>query len=475
MNTIQRIAKNIGLSGISQGINYMLAFFLLVYLARYLGEEQFGELNFALSFTALFAIFAGLGIDNYIIREIARKKENAANFFINTLLIKTILSLFAFSLIILTVKVMNYTGEIINIIYLFGIYSILNSFIQTFRGLAQSLELMEYDAAITLISQILLFLLVLTVIHFGYQLLELAYVYIISALITIAISFLIVFNLFINREYKIDFSLWKIAIINSIPFGLNALFAILFFRINTVILSFFKDNAAIGIFSAAYNPLLAISLIPTIFIAAIYPVMSRYFIQSEDSLDKLAIYTVKLMSIIGFPIAIGCVVLADRFVGLLYADQYSGSVIVFQILALFIPIRFINNISGTLLTSINRQGLRTISVGLSALFNISLSLLIIPYQSYIGASITTVLSEGVMYMLFCHFIGKSYKDLMWHRYFLKSLAASLMMGVFAFCLKSINLFLLIFLLVLIYVTILKFIGLIGEEDINIIKRIKGTV
>ncbi|MGB2728291.1 MAG: oligosaccharide flippase family protein [Halobacteriota archaeon] len=75
MNTVQTIAKNTGALAISHVITSILGFFLLIYIARYLGEVGFGKYSFAISFTTLFAIFANLGINNYIIREIARNKN----------------------------------------------------------------------------------------------------------------------------------------------------------------------------------------------------------------------------------------------------------------------------------------------------------------------------------------------------------------------------------------------------------------
>ena len=45
MNTVQRIAKNTGVLGISQVITSILGFVLLIYIARYLGEVGFGKAN----------------------------------------------------------------------------------------------------------------------------------------------------------------------------------------------------------------------------------------------------------------------------------------------------------------------------------------------------------------------------------------------------------------------------------------------
>ncbi|MBA7555896.1 hypothetical protein ES705_48588 [subsurface metagenome] len=75
MNTIQRIAKNTAALAISNVITSILGFFLLIYLARHLGEVGFGKYSFALSFTTLFVVFANPGINNYIIRELARNKN----------------------------------------------------------------------------------------------------------------------------------------------------------------------------------------------------------------------------------------------------------------------------------------------------------------------------------------------------------------------------------------------------------------
>ena len=211
---------------------------------------------------------------------------------------------------------------------------ILTSFALTFRAIFQAYERMEYDAAIMVIEKIILVSLVLFVIFSGYGLIELAYAYIFVGIVAVTLSFSIVLIKIAKPKLTIDFSLWKTLIVGSIPFALNALFGVLFFKIDTVMLSVLKGDATVGIYNAAYVPLLALGVIPTVFIAALYPVMSRYFVSSKDSLETFTGLSSKYMAIIGFPIAIGCFVLANRFIALFYAGQFSASIIAFQILAL---------------------------------------------------------------------------------------------------------------------------------------------
>jgi O-antigen/teichoic acid export membrane protein len=476
MNAVKNIAKNTIILGISQFITSIFGFVLLIYIARYLGEVDFGKYSFALSFTALFVIFADLGISNLIIREIARNKELASKYIINVSVIKLLLAFIVFIFIAVTINLMDYPQDTTYVIYLFGIYTILTSFALTFKSIFQAFEKMEFIAAVMILEKILLVPLVLFVFTSGYGLIELAYVYVLVGIVNVTVSFFIVLIKIVRPKLIIDFSLWKTLIIRSIPFGLNALFSVLFFKIDTVMLSFFKDDAAVGIYNAAYTPLLTLTtIISYMFISTLYPVMSRYFVISKKSLNILTISSSKYLAIIGFPIAIGCFVLADRFIALFYADQYSTSIIAFQILALFIPIRLISSITGTLLTSINKQNVRTISVGFSAFFNILLNTALIPYLSYIGASIATILSEAFLYFALLYFIQKHYGELKLFNQFMKPLVASLIMGIFVLYFSEINLFFLIILAGFIYAMMLILLRTFTQKDRDIFMQIVNKV
>ena len=468
---IKKIAKNIGIFGIAQIVISVLGFFLLIYIARFLGEVGFGKYSFALSFTALFMIFADIGITQFIIRELARNEKLTNEYITNVSLIKLLLSFITFVLIILTINLLDYPQDVKYAVYLFGIYTILTSFGLTFKSIFQAHEKLEYTAVVMIIEQIVLVSLILFVLSFGYGLIELAYIYVIAGVVNVSLGFSIVLMKIAKPKLTINLSLWKKFIIGSMPFALNALFAVLFFRIDTVMLSIFKDDAAVGIYNAAYIPLLAVTgILSQMIVSALYPVMSKSFISSKDSLKSLTIIASRYMAIIGFPIAVGCFVLADRFIALLYAGQYSTSIVTFQILALFIPIRLVSSITGTLLSSINRQRFRTVSVGFSAMFNIILNAIMIPYLSYIGASIATVLSEVFLYFCFIYFINKQYEILKLHKYFMKPFIASLVMGVFVYFI-DLNLFLLVLLGGIVYFMVLTLLGTFTQEDKNILKQI----
>lgn len=472
MNAIQKIAKNIGMSSVSQVVVAFFSFILLIYVARYLGEAEFGIYSFAVSFTALFVVFADIGISQFLIRDIARNKKLTSDYITNASFIKIILSIITFGLIAAIINLMNYPSNVINIVYLFGIYSILSSFAQLFQSIFQAFEKMEYVAILTTIEKIILICFGLLVLFWGYGLTEIAYVYVIASIINIILSFVLVLKKLAMPTIKLNLRQWKTLISSSIPFGLNGIFAVLFFRIDSVLLSFFKNDVAVGIYNAAYDPLLAFGyIISNVVVSAIYPVMSRYSVSSWESLEDFTVLSSKYMVLIGFPVAVACFVLADKFIELFYTGQFVSSVIAFQILAIFIPIRLVSNITGTLLTSINKQSIRTISVAMAAIINIILNVVFIPYLSYIGASIATVISEIFLFFIYIFFINKYYKKIEIYKQFLKPALAALLIGCLMYFFREINLFVLILITTLIYVCLLLLFKTFTDEDKYILKQI----
>ena len=111
MGQLQTIAKNSSVLLISQVISYVLTFFSTIYIARYLGTDGFGILSFALAFTGMVSIFADMGLNTLVVREVARNKSTTDQFLTNVLVIKTILAVITVLIVILVINLLNYPPE----------------------------------------------------------------------------------------------------------------------------------------------------------------------------------------------------------------------------------------------------------------------------------------------------------------------------------------------------------------------------
>jgi len=149
MNTVQRIAKNTAALFAAQFVVSILGLVLTIFIARSLGDVIFGKYSFALAFTALFAVFSDLGYNTLLIREVARDKTQAGKYLNNVLCMRALLSLAIFALIVITINIMNYPEDTKNVVYLFGIYTLVTSFSAVFKVTFRAFGKIEHEAGIT--------------------------------------------------------------------------------------------------------------------------------------------------------------------------------------------------------------------------------------------------------------------------------------------------------------------------------------
>ncbi len=103
MNTIKRIAKNTAALFAAQFVTAILSLVLSIFIARSLGDVIFGKYSFALAFTAIFA------------------------------------------LLVITINVMGYPADTKNVVYLFGIYTLIVSYSAIFKVTFRAFEKMELE------------------------------------------------------------------------------------------------------------------------------------------------------------------------------------------------------------------------------------------------------------------------------------------------------------------------------------------
>ena len=70
--TLQKIISNTGWLFADRALRMGVGLLVSVWVARYLGPTQFGQLNYVIAFVALFATFATLGLDGIVVREVVR-------------------------------------------------------------------------------------------------------------------------------------------------------------------------------------------------------------------------------------------------------------------------------------------------------------------------------------------------------------------------------------------------------------------
>lgn len=474
MTKIRTIARNTSLLFVSQVISIFLVFIYTVLIARYLGAEGYGILSFALAFSGIFTILSDLGLSTLTVREVARNKSLASKYLNNSLLIKLILSIITFVLIILFINFLNYPQNIIIVVILVSSSVIINSIFGIFYSIFQAHEQIEFQSIGQIFQSILMFLGVLIAINLALNVVEFSTIYIFSSLVILTYVIIVYLWKFSFPKLEFDLKFWKITLKEALPFGLTEVSVTIYIYIDTVMLSFFKGEEVVGWYSAAYRLVLFFIFIPNTINITLFPSMSKLHLSDNDTLKFAVEKYLKLMLIIGIPIALATTILADKIILLLFGSGYEQSIIALRILIWTVVFIFVGSVFGRFLQSINRQVILTKISGITAIFSIFLNLILIPKYGLIGASISTVLTEIFLIIILFrinHHIGYGFSIKNSIFILIKIIIASFIMGLFLFYLININLIILLITSIFVYFATLYLIGGVNKDDINILKQI----
>lgn len=454
----------------------LIAFIYFLLLARYLTVENFGKLAFVLSFVGIFSILIDFGLGPVLTREIARDKEKTKEYLGNILGFKLFSSIITFALVIFIINILNYSFIIKNLIYLAGFSMIFSSFTGSFLQTLRGFFNFKYEAIGMMIHQTVVLIIGIILMSLGAGVVLMLMPYIFGQLVYLVISLA-----FLKRKicffprFIFNWQIIKKLLKGSFPFFIAGAFTALYINIDTVILSNLTNDQFVGLYSVAKKlPNALLVLIPAVFSGAIYPVLSRHFVQSQSNLSNVFQEATFYIVLITLPIFFGALVLAKPIIVLFFGINYLPAVSALKILTLAIPFTFLDMIMVSLLNACNRQKINMINQGIGLIIIIIASIILIPFYQYKGAAIAFFISYLIIFGLEFYWALKLVDfD---KRYLIKktggSLFASLIMaGIILFFREKVHLAFLILIGMIVYSVAIYLIGVLKREDIARIKNL----
>lgn len=478
MNAIQRFAKNIGSLFTSQILSYLISLVYTIYLVRYLGVENYGILSFALALVSILGIFADFGLNILTTREISREKSLTNKYLNNVFSLKLLQVSILIVLLVLIVRILGYPSKTVYVIYFMLVFLIFSTFSSFFASIFQAYEKLEYQSIANVLNNILMLIGVLILIYYNYGLVSFTVLYaFVGGLILIYYIFILKnrFELPLPK-IRIDWDFWVPTIKTAAQFGLAGVFVTIYIWIDSVMLSFMQGDQAVGLYNAAYRIVLLLIFIPSVVNTAIFPVMSRLYESSTDSLKLIVEKYFKYMILIGLPIGVGITLLANQIIVLIFGQAFLESAPALQILIWATVFTFANSAFVQLFQSTNRQVLLTKITFIGMIVNIILNLILIPKFSFIAASFNTLITEFLilaMVLIIAQRIGYITHGKKLINDSIKIIISSLIMGLFIWIFNYLNLLLLILMAAVLYLFVLFVLKGIDNEDVKIIKNIRN--
>ncbi|MCP4130641.1 MAG: oligosaccharide flippase family protein, partial [bacterium] len=226
----------------------VIFFSLTVIIAQYLSVNDYGIYTTALGYATFFLAFSDIGLNVTLIRAINLDQDNENENVSTVVFVKTILLLFVFSIMVLSLYFTSHTSEVVYLILLFGLVRVGSEYQNTFYSMFEAkekfliLSFFKSGFAVTLLGGTFLVI----VYKGGYF--ELAYIR-----IAIIVGYLLWMSVSILKRFKFKFafnlSIIKSFLANTVPFAVSTIFAIVIFQLGIVILPLMHDSSLVGIYS----------------------------------------------------------------------------------------------------------------------------------------------------------------------------------------------------------------------------------
>ena len=473
MTKITNIAKNTSYLTLALILQKIISFTYFTLIARNLGPENLGIYYFAISFTSIFAIFIDLGLINVLTREVAKARDRAEEFLGNILIIKIPLAFISLLAVIIIINLLGKPGLVVSLVYLSTISMVLDSFTITFFAVIRGCHNLKFESIASILFQFVVLIFGLSALYAGWGLYWIMSALVFASIFNFCYSYWALskkIRIRIKPRYNPD--LIKLIIKISIPFGLYAIFQRVYMYLDSVLLSILAGDIYVGLYQVAFKIIFALQFLPLAFIASLYPAMSYYWKNNKEQLVVSFERAINYLTIISLPITVGVIVLADKIM-LLFKSGFSEAVLPLQITITALLFIFLNFPIGTLLNACDKQKINTMNMGIVMIFSIILNIILIPRYQAVGASITMLAANILMFILGIYWAPKiikvRFKKIITP--FLKAFLSAIVMGAVVYCLKqNINILLNIILGGIVYFVVLFLIKGFRKEDLNSILK-----
>lgn len=429
MSLVRKVAHNTIIQIGGKAIGAILALITVSLMLRYLGKEGFGQYTTVIAFLSMFSILADLGLYLVVTREISKPNAPEEKIVSNAFTLK----LFA-AIIILTLA--SFIGlffpydPIVKIGIIIGAFSFLFILLnQVLIGIFQKYLHMEKVAIGEITGRMVWLLGVIAVIKFNLGL----WSFLAAIAFSNFLNFLIVF-LFARKYVKIslqfDFEIWKRIMKIAAPLAISVVFNLIYFKVDTVLLSVMKPAQDVGIYGAPYKVLESLITFAAIFAGLLLPILAKYAFHQPDKFAKIYKKGFDVLAIFIIPLIVGTLFYARPIMILFGGGEFKESAQVLRILIFACGAIFFAHLFGNSIVACNQQKKMMWIYFVTAMLSVVLNLILIPPFSYFGAATSTLASELLVVFLTAFVVYKSTGARPEFKVFGKSLlAAAVMAGV----------------------------------------------
>jgi O-antigen/teichoic acid export membrane protein len=403
-STGRTIAKNATVLMASQLVTWGLTLALTVVVPRYLGAENVGKLNFATSICAIVAVFVTFGMDTLLTKEVARLPESAPRLFANTVILRAGLQILGYLALALYLWLLRdrYPPQTVYVVCIVAITSLIWQFNSAGQAVLAGLERMEFNSIANVAGKAANTVVCLAALLAGASVYLVAAIAAASSLVTLGVELAALKRLTGSLRLRLERSEAVRMLRASFPYFMSGVFLVIYMQVDIVIISLLVNERTVGWYGTADQLFGTFLFIPTVFISAVFPALSRMYATAVHSLSKLMSKSWDLLMLLAIPIGLGLVVVANPLVVLLFGPDFAGSGPILALMGIVLILTYQNILLGQFLVATDRQNPWTVVMAVTTLITVPLDFLFVPWcqrqfgNGGLGGGLSFIVTELAM-------------------------------------------------------------------------------
>ncbi|RTL55838.1 MAG: flippase [Sphingobacteriales bacterium] len=378
----------------------LLGVYIIARIAELIGPEEFGIWNYSLALTAIIGVFATLGFDKVVIKNLVGIYKEEEEEIISTAIVTRVVA--SIICLILSLLVLYITKKNTNLYIICVIVASLNITLQSFDVLEYYYQA-KNNLQKSIIPKVIIFILFSILrIYFIYKKLDfLFFVWLSFYELLIAYFFILVLylknnslNIFKSFSYSVAVKLAREGLI----YTFTSLAVILYMKIDQLLLEYMSTSKELGIYSAAIRVSELWYTIPTIFANVLLPLL---FVSKEKSesiyISQIEIW-LRISFWFSFLLSIFVTLFSRPLINFLYGKQFELADITLRIhIWAIIPV-CLGIVMSQYCVIENKPRISLYSTIIGLFVNILINLILIKPYGSVGAAIATVVSYFVVYI-----------------------------------------------------------------------------
>ncbi len=397
-------------------------------IARNFTEVDFGKYVFIVVFVAYFSDVSLFGLRGVLVREVSKKLDDYQTYLFQSLRIRSVTTLVAYGAAYGILLIMHKGPDVGSGVALYGLSLFAVAAADVFEGMIIARESSVYVTISTVVSNIVKIGIGLWLLHAGFGLLPIILLYVVTCFIRLFLDIVLfrrAFSGIVPTAIRDDRSERRQIIRESLPFFYMSTISKVYYKNDIVLLSLFKGDKVVGWYGAAYLIIDALLMVASSIAAAAYPVMSKSHGSDSESLWQFHSNLSRYLMILFLFIALAVTGAGPELIRLLLGDRYAVATPALRILAWMPASEAVTMGMGTLLGAVYEQRAVVKLCIVNAAINFLLCLALIPWFSYMGAAIGTVVSGYIAMFIVIGAVRKKIYALDWWAVAVKPLLCAL--------------------------------------------------